>query len=496
MQIKFKVLLAILILNIAGLSSSYAAEKQLVFNLSGTFNGFGDITGPLWVLFDLKKSLPKDKFVIILDERALKYTKEIFKVQSLEALEKQFNVSFVNIENANTVAMANYSFELFYGGRYIDNFTDLIYTNDDTYTIIGDTMHGKAFDEARKGDSHIYFKPPGIGADRSGIVNNPDINRFKGQTNEKRRAAAAPLFRGSFVESIIRKEVFPTAQLSFVYGVHNEFFTPWTTGQTDRFVAALENEYSGEPIIVFSPNSKKELAKALPASRNLLTLAELSAMSELKNEIYVVTLGSISSTQFTALQAVATLPIAIEGNSSVSSALRLNVPFVMFRSPWNAPQLQDIITVEDKNLISSNFGQMYDLTTNSIPKFADYIHARKNEVFYQAIALRIPNYAKKLAVLLDSLEEIKAFSSQSLTSQELGARYLKLSADITRMTKDEVLAYSVIYDACQRHLIPQSFLQKLNVEYKARGIDVAKLVAKFIPNQPGLSTKIEALRRK
>lgn len=495
MQISLKALLALTIINFATVSSSFGAEKKLVFNLTGSMHGFGDITGPLWVLFDLKKSLPNDNFVVILDERSLKYTKEIFKVENLETLEKKFHVSFVNVDKADNVPTANYSFELFYGGRYIDNFTDLTYTDDDTYTIISDTMHGKTLDEIRKGNSHIFFKPPGIGSDRSGIVNNPDINSFKGQTNAKRREVAAPLFKGTLVEKIIRKQAFPTAQLTFVYGVHNELYPGWT-GQTERLITALEKEYSTAPIIIFTPNSKAELAEALPKSRNILGLAELAKLSELKNEAYVVTLGSISSNQFTALQAISTLPIAIEGNSSVSSAMRLNVPFIMFRSPWNSPQLKDVITVEEKYLMSSSFADVYDLTTNALPEYADFIHSRKNEVFYQAIAIRIPNYSKKLAILLDTLEQIKAFSAESLSAQELGNKYLKLSEQVLRITKDEVLAYSLVYDAYQRNLIPQSFVQKMDLDYKSRGVDVSKLVARFVPNQPNFSTKIEALRRK
>jgi hypothetical protein len=495
MQKSLKALLALAILNFATVSSSFGAEKQLVFNLTGSMHGFGDITGPLWVLFDLKKSLPNDKFVVILDERSLKYTKEIFKVKDLETLEKKFHVNFVNVDQADHVPTANYSFELFYGGRFIDNFTDLTYTDDDTYTVISDTMHGKTLDEVRKGESHIYYKPPGIGSDRSGIVNNPDINKFKGQTNAKRREVAAPLFKGTLLEKIIRQDIFPTAQLSFVYGVHNELFPGWT-GQTERLVAALEKEYSTAPIIIFTPNSKVELAEALPATRNIYTLAELALLPELKNEAYVVTVGSISSHQFTALQAISTLPIAIEGNSSVSSAMRLNVPFIMFRSPWNAPQLKDVITVEEKNLVSSNFADVYDLTTKALPNFEDFIHARKNEIFYQAISLRIPNYSKKLAVLIDALEQIKSFETESISPQERGEKYIKLSAQVLRITKDEVLAYSMVYDATQRNLIPSSFLQKLDRDYKALGIDTAKLVARFSPNKPNFSTKIEALRRK
>jgi len=64
-----------------------AGQKHFVFYLTGSFHGYGDVTGPFWTLLDLKKLDKKNKsdndFTVILDGRSQKILKSIYHCSSV-----------------------------------------------------------------------------------------------------------------------------------------------------------------------------------------------------------------------------------------------------------------------------------------------------------------------------------------------------------------------------------------------------------------------------
>jgi len=480
-----------------------AEPKHFVFNLSGSFNGYGDVTGPLFTIMEFKKLHPHDNYTIITDERGEKIALETLNQGSTQSFKSEFGIDLVKKEHESQVKAADYSFELFYGGRKIKSLTEAPYIDAHTVNVISDTMHGHSLDEVRTGNSHIYFKPPGIGTERSGIVNNPDISLFKKYSGKDRRKITGDLFQGTILEKILNREQFPRAQVGFFYGAHNELHEPSLTGQTKKYVEALEAEQlkkdpnSQSPLLIFTPNTKEDLEKALrPSSIRVLTLDELKQAPQLENQPYIISLGNISNKQFTGLMAVSDLPVLVEGNTAVSTALRLNVPFMMYRSPWNDSQIKDLIGIESNYCRSNAFNDAYDLTCKTLPLFEQFIPRKKDNIFYQALAIRVPSLANKFSELVNAVEQMKEIQSQKMDPDQRGRQYSDLSQTIQAKTKDEILEYSVIYDAHQRNLIPETTLLSKRRDLERRGFDVVSIEKQFIPIRGGFSSEKQAIVEK
>lgn len=136
---------------------AYGDGKHIVFNMTGSFLGYGDVTGPLWTVIKMKKSHPENRFTLIVDARATQVVREMYAGRPLVEIARELNLQFMDVAEAKNLpeqSPSDYSFEPFFGGRRIhrttgepshDDFTNTVFNSRSTVTIVSDTMHGHSF---------------------------------------------------------------------------------------------------------------------------------------------------------------------------------------------------------------------------------------------------------------------------------------------------------------------------------------------------------------
>lgn len=364
-----------------------------------------------------------------------------------------------------------------------------------------------AFDEVVRPltGSRVYFKPPGIGKDRSGIVENPDGLVFSRKSRKQRKEIAARLFGASILGEVLSGRRYPGARTGFIYGVKNEIISPahhsGLLGQTKKYVEEAQSAGPKDrPTFVFSPDTVLDLEKAVAGAATILSLQDLET-KKLENRVYVVAVGAVPNDKFTGLLASADLPVFVEGNSSLSTAIKLQIPFLMIRSPWNSPQIQNVSDLGLARLHSDYFKNIYDLSKEVVPLIGGKVAVSPPDTFFGALSLNVPYLAQKFDAIIDIIEQLKALEAEreSLVSEEnlkaIESKYSRLSEMVYDRTRDEVLSYSLLFDAHKRGLISERILIRRRNELQKLGYSLATIETKFIPNVPGFSEKILELER-
>jgi hypothetical protein len=306
------------------ISDTSHLERNLVFDVSGSFQGDGDIIGPISTMLELKKLHPQDRFTIIYDDRSFGIIKGQFqgtKSDSLDDVGERLGVTFIKQGNTSVEAKADYLFQLFYGFRTIADFRKNDYVNGTAVTLISNAMHGTELDEILDGESHIFFKPLGIGKERSGVVKGQNVSLFEGLDTPQRMVKAAEFFEDTTVKQILTREVYSDLGLGFFYGIHNEKKEASLIGQTANYIENIrKHAASTHPTILFTPHKKADLQEVGIGvggdHSKISTLEEFKKLGRLENEVYVISLGRISGTQFDALMVASDLPVLVEGDNS------------------------------------------------------------------------------------------------------------------------------------------------------------------------------------
>jgi hypothetical protein len=490
-----KIIVLLFILFSFSVASEQTHLKNYIFNLTGSMQGYGDIVGPFSTMLRIKEKRPNIKYSVVIDSRAQEILSKIYN-KSLGSISKDLGIQFYTLRDAEKIPKADVAFELFFGGRKIHSvpgehpFINLVYSKRETVTIVSDTMHGKTLDEVIGPDFELYFKPPGIGKNRSGIIDAPDLKKLKDKPIAIQRTIAASLFDDINLKDLITKENQHDVLFSFLYGAHNEIFTQELIGQTKLFIKELGEKYANAPIILFTPNSKDELKKTLPDFNRVFSVDELRQLKYLSNQVYLISIPGITGFQFAALMAIADLPILIEGNSSVSLAIRLKKQFLLYRSPWNGPQIKDLQEIDEDLAKSFIYSDVYDLSKLSLPHFAHYFNKDSYRKLFAAYDLsrHTSDFPTKLIQILNLVDRLEDHQNP--------INYSKLSEQIFQKTSDPYLAYSLVVDAKNRGKIPASVLEKARANILARGENWKDMEARFIPNKPKFSQKIIELERK
>lgn len=460
----------------------------VVLNLVGGHTGYGDITGPLWTLLELKKSEKfKDKsFVVILDDYSYDIMKNLYNFQNLNDFSNQLGISFISPRQSNVIKHADYILELFSAGREARYQKNHQFRSEDTILVISDPMHEAYLDLIKKKDITLYFNPPGIGKERSGIVDNPDINAFINQGLAKSKRIASERFSDPVMKQIILKEgIFHDANLGFLYGAHNtrkkyEKAGMNLVGQTKAFLLALKTNTSpNSPIIVITPNKRKIFEELLGNEIKIWSLDELKQLTSLENKVYLVAIGPITSYQFGGLVAAADVPLLLEGNSAISTAIKLKKPFLFYKSAWNWPQIEDMIQFEEKELGTTHFAEAYKKDPGKLPDFDRFLSSFSRfhmEIFFSALKHRVANFTKNLDSILGLPEKIEI--ADNSPNQE--AEYLKILDFIKNDIKDVALEYSFILFASNRGVFKHNLVEELKNDLKRRGVDLQTLESRFI----------------
>ena len=377
----------------------------------------------------------------------------------------------------------------------INAFISAPYNDAGTVTLISDTMHGETLDEIRYGKTHYYFNPPGLGPDRSGVMSTPAISRLMQREEERKRVFVARQFP-SVIGDILQRKRDPQAKLTFMYGIHNELIDgfPHLLGQTREFIKSLEEHADLQhPVVVFSPNRKEDLEKALGSGQNHRVIS----LDQLKNRplpsgVSVVPTGRLSNLQFDGLISVADLPVLVEGNSAVSESLKLGSPFLMLRSGWNGAMIHDFTESSQCFAIEEAYQKLIPQFQRIFQHLNQEGSAAEREI-YQLIQANTRNFPIKLNQLIELSERMKRLEESALSYEESGPAFLELSQWVKEQTSDRALEYSIIRDAYQRRLISEQSYQAKVRELREAGVDVDQLQARFIPNRPNFTLKIEML---
>jgi hypothetical protein len=330
----------------------------VLFNATGSHTGFGDVIGPF--LLAKQYSKYESKIYFLVDERA----EGILKIY----LEKQGglpssegNIEFVRVPDLNMLPQIELLVESFENARsaigtavsVVDKLRSLpnvTLTIQDLHSPYGrpfmsidflSTGLGKIESEGKR----YYFSAAGLGTSRLGILVDNSVDIYVGKTFQEQQLLASEFFaEGSTINLLLRGQRHGNALVSFAYGVHNEIFQGnyWKPypGQFKSYVEGLRKikVKRKRPLVVFSPNKSELIRKALLGSGadvQIFEINEFEKLSHLDAKVtYIVSTPPLSSKQFTALTAASHLPYLIEGDSTLSAAVRLGKPFLMMKAPW------------------------------------------------------------------------------------------------------------------------------------------------------------------
>lgn len=324
------------------------AEAASLYNLMGSESGFGDVVGPYLLA---KKGAAEEKTYLLLDDRAEMVMKTF--LESPEALPAIKNIVFVRPGDLPSLHDVDRVYETFAGARGGAKLDPALHLPKAPRTTLVTqdlhSPHGRPYfplplrasglGEVRSGAGHFYFSAAGLGRDRLGMLADPSVDAYVGLNAGDARAAAASHFGEGPIGAILRREKHPAALLSFAYGIHNEVFAnpPWKPypGQFKSYLKGLARiaRREGKPIVLFTPNKLDVLTQT--GAGGAEELSDFAARKGLRaGQVYVVSTGKLSNSQFTALTAAADLPYLIEGDSALSAAVRLGKPFSMMKGPW------------------------------------------------------------------------------------------------------------------------------------------------------------------
>jgi hypothetical protein len=504
----------------------FADPKRLVFDLTGSFHGSGDIMGPIWTLLDLKKRINERNdfpahFVVLLDKRAELTMKALYKKHTLVELEKFLGITIIRPSQVATQPPADYLFQLFYGGRRIESFDyHPLVDPRKTWTIVSNTMHGNHFDEVRRGQEWFHFKPPGLGQDRSGIVTPPSAEVL-GKKNPLQKKQIlwqdlllTPALRPLQILFNQKANVYPHVKFGFIYGIHNEIlhreYFPHLQGQTKSYLQTLARINQKEsPIVVFTPNSQEEVQQAILNDRQFqtLTIDDLNRRRPLKNKVYICSINKIAQDLFQKFMAVSDFPVLLEGNVSISAALRLKIPFVMFRSIWNGPQIDSLIALE-KMANQTHFyekaygtdawpatgieGLLFDLQALGEKIDVRSEISTQGHLLVQAMAHATGELSEKMATIIDFTMKLEQVG---LSPKGNPINAFSALDEILKHVTDEILFYSIVRSARKSSLIskPQFHLCLQGLVDFLGELFSAEIGDLFSPLQPEFFGRFAAL---
>jgi hypothetical protein len=152
----------------------------------------------------------------------------------------------------------------------------------------------------------------------------------------------------------------------------------------------------------------------------------------------------------------------------------------MYRSPHNAPQIQSMVDLTSENVANPPFAGVYNLKGVVKPEF-DRVFS--NPIFRDKLTLAsfYKNLSSKISYFHDKLSKIIQIKDQlkGLKKEPLENKIIELSERAFKKTQDEVLEYSIVFDAFQRDLITDSVLLEKQKAMQKRGIDCSELEKKF-----------------
>ena len=481
--------------------------KVFVFDITGSRHGQGDVVGVFSIAEGMRQFFPEDSFYLVYDRNAEDILTSTYG--KLEDISSKVGINFIHetlFKTSEVELEADYSFQTFFGGRWLHHFTDLAWNTKDTVHFIVDTMHGDTFDEVRFDGFHIYFKPAGVGPKRSGILKDPNVRRIEKILNRKskqeQRKIIAKFFPDSPLQQVLKDE---SLKIAFAYGVHNETVkiqrkkpVERLQGQTRSYLEALfKNHTLTSPTVVLTPHSPDQLREAGVPKKRILTLDTPDLLNKIKKRtksVAVLSLGKLNGLQFNGLIAIADEPILGEGNNTLSGAIQLGKKFIVLESPWNYPQIQDFIDFE-KSLGHSNFTDNYPKGGKANLE-AFYDELGDNQIFYERLKLAHKKLLpQKLSELVLLVEEYRSLMKSKKTKEKRVGELLLLQKQAQEKLRDEVLAISLAAEAAKKEKIPSEALTKTREEY-GQNLNWESVLKKFKPNKPNLSAKSQFLERK
>lgn len=462
----------------------------LLFDMTGSHTGDGDIAGPLHALFNLRDKFKEADYNILVDKRAFDILNKMHGTRSLDDLEKLLNVKVWNAEETRKLPKADFVFQLFAGARYVPKMVNPDFSNQHTATIIAHSMHEQRLSEIRVDGHQLFFKSPGMGIERSGISKDPDCSAFLGKNALSSRLIVANNFEQPVMKELLLGKLVAKPRFSFFYGAHNEAAKPELIGQTKEYLKTIGNNFAPQgPVFIFTPHKKEQLERVGVKEKHYLkivTLDELSTLKSFMNQVYVVTLGHITSKQFASLVAIADIPILVEGNNAIGQAMYMKRPFLMYRSPWNTPNLNDILELEHYKLGTSFFGDVYRLKDpNSKPSFSEFrflqspINQFAMDIFYGALSVHVRDFSETLLYAVQLVKKIREISTMQ-EAKDREASVQIVAQDIALRLKDLYLEYSFILNATASNWVSKTILGKTREILFRRGLNYRSLENKFL----------------
>lgn len=449
----------------AQFSDSDYLSKTYVFNLTGSFHGNGDVVAPMWAAIRFKQQDHEINCVLLVDDRALDIIQTSTSMREAE-FEKKNECQIVHEKDISKIPVADVSFEMFIGGRKLDNFYNRPYNNKNTIVIVSDTMHGDSLDWVRVYGLEFFCMPPGIGKERSGLIVDPDLDLYRYAPTWK------PVLASNEILDAKLKQVISNAGtggylIGFSYGTHNELKDSKLHGQTESFLRSLSRKYPAEKIIVMTPNSVEAL-KAVVHDYPVYSSQDLPPEADWPETPFLCSVGKVTSKKFVALMSVADVPVFVEGDNSIGQAILMDKNFLVMRSPWNGPAIQALLEFDP---YSSIYKDLYNLSDLNVPNWDIYFSKEKRTTSYP-----VRDFFDKLKNVLSVAKRFRIQKSKT--------DFVELSSEAFEKTHDRYLQYSIILSAVKAGFLGSESLEAIQQKLQSKQVDWMRLQERMVTRDP------------
>jgi hypothetical protein len=170
--------------------------------------------------------------------------------------------------------------------------------------------------------------------------------------------------------------------------------------------------------------------------------------------------------------------------------LRLLIPFIINESLWNCPMIVDFMTFEKEALGLHHFEQAFSQAKKYGANLVDFFETlgsqHSAELYAQRLNISVPDFSSKLQYLIKVIEKIDEIKNEK-NSLIRNKKFMDLSEDVAKITKDVPLEYSILLDAFKLGFISEDLLKSKKRSLTRRHVPLDLLESEFKEVHPNSS---------
>jgi hypothetical protein len=466
----------------------------------------------------------------------------------LEQLTHRYGIRLISEDRHQDMPKVDINFESYFGARSVGDVKRINYLQSGAIQILMDPMHGLPVGEIiLPGNIHLKMRSFGIGGKRWGMPEDVWALTLNALSFEERLQLLEQKLEGLLQhhQNQVKNLIFLVNHIrkgglfTVAYGLHNEAIamseedrermtalwrkheknqapltspqkrgsrtierSPLFDDQFEQFVRGLKHlqansknpEICGVLLTAVSEEDLKLLLKPETLDEKTLCIhlengASFTPRIFIKNELIIIRTDGLTSELFTLFQSLSNAPLLIEGNASVATALQLQKPFALIRSPWNQEQIKDIAYLFKQKAHYSGYLDRYihpgELRHSSRKGSVENVHFQTppdvtNMVLSQELTpdivrkslASIPSFAPSFKQRMDFAKEISPLFSSSLSQEERASRLLEKLESTDQHKMDDLLLFSALKAFRDQKLLTHSQWEDMVSYLKNKDMDL------------------------